>query len=341
MSRHSAINGAGAVTEMPEAVDDVLGIARLRDLHEDMFARDVSGLIRRSEALDSGASDADIRQALRSGALIIASRGLYAEASSLPEPGWERDQELYRRRCLEAGDATNGGPPLSHQSAAAVHGLAMLKPDTRRLHVSVPRLESGKRQPTRHVHPGLEDRDVVEVGGITVTNMATAAVQVAITSDFAGALTVFDSALRMGVSREELSEYLERRKRKGSVKARRALAFANGLSDNPGESWSRAQMIEGGLPVPTLQCKVVVGGRIYYSDYDWEGLLIGEFDGAGKYLNHRRPGESIGDAVMREKERENALRDIGFDVVRWDWPILQAKAVVERVGPRLRALGLI
>lgn len=43
----------------------------------------------------------------------------------------------------------------------------------------------------------------------------------------------------------------------------------------------------------------------------------------------------------REKERENALRDLGLDVVRWDWRDLENDRMVPRVATRLRRLGLL
>ena len=310
-----------------------------------MWTVNKSGIIARSSALDSGFTDADIKNAVRGGELVIACRGAYVPTAELPQPGWRRDQEIYRRRSLAAAEVDD--TVLTHQSAAAVHRLALLKPDLQRIHVGVTRSSSGKRRPTRHIHCGLDPEDVVVIDGILVTSLARTAVDVAIAADltgasaFAGALAVFDSALRAGATREELQEMLDRRRRRGAVRARQALRHADGDSANPGESWSRAQMIEGRLPKPLLQRGVEVFGDVYYSDYEWSRLLIGEFDGEGKYLTNRRPGETIAEAVMREKRRENALKDMGFDVVRWDWPILERNGVVAHVSPHLHRAGLL
>lgn len=64
------------------------------------------------------------------------------------------------------------------------------------------------------------------------------------------------------------------------------------------------------------------------TDYDWAGLLVGEFDGRVKYQKHLRPGESVSDAVIREKAREDALRRRNIMVVRWTWTDLEAGRVV-------------
>ncbi|WP_341267277.1 type IV toxin-antitoxin system AbiEi family antitoxin domain-containing protein [Gordonia malaquae] len=303
-----------------------------------MWTTDRNGVVRRSEALDAGRTDADIRQAVRRGELLVACRGLYIPSCSLPVEKWRLDQEVYRRRCLSEADA---GAVLSHQSAAAILGLAMLEPDTSRVHVSVQTSANGKRRATRHIHTGLDENDVIVVDGILVTSLARSAVDVALTSDFAGALAVFDSALRMGVDRAELHDRLESGRRRGIARARVALRYANGLAANPGESWSRAQMIEAHLPVPRLQSEITVEGRTYFSDFDWDLLVIGEFDGQGKYLANLRPGEKVADAVLREKDRENALRRIGFEIVRWDWTVAKRRQVAARVRPYLDAAGLL
>ena len=64
------------------------------------------------------------------------------------------------------------------------------------------------------------------------------------------------------------------------------------------------------------------------------GRLLGEFDGAVKYGRLLRPGESPGDAVVREKRREDGLRELGFDMIRWGWSDLD---VPRTLYPRIAA----
>ncbi|GED99756.1 CTP synthase [Gordonia spumicola] len=305
-----------------------------------MWTTDINGVVERAAALEAGRTDAEIRQAVRCGELVVACRGMYIPRSSLPDEPWRLIQEVYRRRCLTIA-ARTPGLILSHQSAAAIQRIEMLKPDLTRLHESVESGAHGKRLATRHIHTRTTFAEVTRIDGLLVTDLPTTAVDVAAGTDFAGALAVLDSALRLGVTRDELRDALDSRRRRGSDKVRAALRLADGRSANPGESWGRAQLIEASLPVPDLQVEVRVADRVYYSDYDWDGLVIGEFDGRAKYLANLKPGESIGDAVMREKDRENALRDMGFDVVRWDWVALERHEVAARVRPRLEAARLV
>ena len=89
------------------------------------------------------------------------------------------------------------------------------------------------------------------------------------------------------------------------------------------------------LPPPILQLEVydIRRRKLGRSDYSWHGgRLLGEFDGRIKYGRLLKPGESPGDAVFKEKLREDALRDNGSRVVRWVWAELaQPHLIVERI----------
>ncbi len=126
----------------------------------------------------------------------------------------------------------------------------------------------------------------------------------------------------------------------GSRTAMRVVRFADGRSESVGESRSRVLIANAGLPPPTLQPEVFdgTGQLLGRSDFGWEeGKILGEFDGQIKYGRLLRPGQTAGDAVFREKRREDAMRDNGSRVVRWVWSELDnPKVVVERIN---RALG--
>lgn len=57
------------------------------------------------------------------------------------------------------------------------------------------------------------------------------------------------------------------------------------------------------------------------TDFAWpEHRLLGEFDGKVKYGRLLLPGEEPGDAVFREKEREDLLRLLtGWSMIRFTW----------------------
>ena len=157
---------------------------------------------------------------------------------------------------------------------------------------------------------------------------------------FAGALAVLDAALRLGADRKLMRKML-RATRRGVGQARRALAHATADAESPGESWCRAQIIEAGLPIPRLQHEFRdQDGFVARSDFDWSGLLVGEFDGKVKYQKYLRHGEDATDAVVREKKREDRLRRLGVMVIRWTWADLERGSVAASVRQWLTKLQL-
>ncbi|WHU45688.1 hypothetical protein QNM97_16890 [Gordonia sp. L191] len=85
----------------------------------------------------------------------------------------------------------------------------------------------------------------------------------------------------------------------------------------------------------------VASGSTYVTDFDWEWMVVGEYDGLIKYGRLCMPGESIADAVIREKLREDEIRDTGPRVVRCTWNDLERIAFTPRLHRRLAPLGLV
>lgn len=91
-------------------------------------------------------------------------------------------------------------------------------------------------------------------------------------------------------------------------------------------------MILAGLPEPIPQAPIRTPMGTLCPDFLWsEHRLIGEADGRQKYATP--------DVMMREKQREQMLRDLGFTIVRWTgkeiW--LTPASVVDRIGRALAA----
>uniref|UniRef100_UPI003D8F4204 hypothetical protein n=1 Tax=Gordonia sp. B7-2 TaxID=3420932 RepID=UPI003D8F4204 len=291
-----------------------------------IYAADSSGLIFRAKVLEAGLTDDDLRRSLRQGEIVRVTRGVFAVAAK------RNPEEVHRLRALAAAK-DNPQRPLTHQSAAVILGLPMLRPNLRRVHTTA-RTGKGFRTTTHHCHVAqYDDEDIVTVDGVRVTGIERTAVEVACTAkDFAAALTIFDSALRAKADREVMARMLTDRRR-GTAQARRALHHADGAAENPGESWSRAQLIEAGLPPARLQYKFfdADGNEVARTDFDWDGKLVGEFDGKVKYKKLLRPGEDPAEVVIREKAREDALRRMGIMVIRWVWRDLEQRKLVAMV----------
>ena len=279
----------------------------------DTFPVNEHGLILRRTALDAGASDRQLTRAVDAGALVRVWPGAYV----LPD----------KSRTPEAG---------------VLHGMSLLLPDLARVHLTTGHKTGGRIETQRHLHSGrLGPDDVTVIDGIVVTSLGVTAVDIACSGNFYQALAVLDSALRLGADREKMSALLDSRRR-GVAVARKALAFASPLADNAGESWGRGQMIVAELPVPRLQREYfdADGQFVAKVDYDWEGKLVGEFDGMRKYTKDLGDDETALDVMKREKAREDGVRRLGPMVIRWVWADLRKNRVVPMVREWLERLEI-
>ena len=95
----------------------------------------------------------------------------------------------------------------------------------------------------------------------------------------------------------------------------------------------------GHLRPAFLSSRVGNPQRVGYTDFYWkESRVVGEFDGEEKYLKPEfRGGRSASQVVVEEKKRENRIRAMGINVVRWDWAELAAPGTLER---KLAAAGV-
>jgi hypothetical protein len=126
------------------------------------------------------------------------------------------------------------------------------------------------------------------------------------------------------------------------LQARRAINFLDARSESPGESYSRVVLDRIGVPASVPQYEVwdqgVLIGR---ADFGWEEFrTLGEFDGKDKYGRLLRPGQTAAYAVFAEKRREDAQRDLGWQIVRWLWEDLYHPEELRRRLERAFERGL-
>ncbi|MFP5068482.1 type IV toxin-antitoxin system AbiEi family antitoxin domain-containing protein [Pseudonocardia nantongensis] len=307
------------------------------------------GPFRRADLHAAGLADSAIRGALRSGELQQVCRGMYV--TGRPPTGPARsfaeyvEQQAARHVLAVHGVLARLGVPavVSHASAAVLHGLAIWDLPIDQVHLTRARPTGARRGRDLRLHAApLPDEEVTVVRGVPVTAPARTVVDIARSTSFARAVVVADSAQRtLAATPAGLRSALRGAAgRAGVGNAVPVVEFADGRSASPGESRSRVLLHRSGIPAPELQHEVTGrdGNHLATVDFWWGGRhpVVGEFDGEIKYGRLLRPGQEPGDVVVQEKIREDLLRDLGLQVVRWTWQDLAEPAwLLERLRHRL------
>ena len=301
------------------------------------LAREVRGL---------GEADRRFRDEVQLGKLVRLHRGAFVEKEVLD---LQSPLMRYHLHCLGAFHASRTDVVLSHDSAAAMHGIPILGRYPKLIHVLVTmqagtRTEHGYRKhATWHPRAHLEER-----GTLVLTDLPRTLVEFACTSTLASAVTALDWALRnhgegsrTPITKEALIRCADDLEiRRGRKQLAIALELANPLSESPGESLSRVMIHQLGFPKPILQQAFSDhGGPIGRVDFWWPDFsLIGEFDGVAKYVREEYSrGKSAAQIVVEEKIREDRLRATGPRMTRWGWEIATTP---QRLFVHLREAGL-
>jgi len=279
------------------------------------------------DALSCGYTLSQVRREVRARRWRRLCRGQYTAAvideSSAP---WEQGRQLHRLRMIAASRAFHGHVVLSHQSAVVTHGLPTWGLDLGSVHVTRRDCASG-----RVVDDVVQHRAQLPAGsiwlkeGLEVVAPARAIVEIACTAGFEPALAIADEALRTGlVTRRTLcSEVCDAEHWPRSPAAKQVLDFCDARAGSVGESRLRVLMDRQGLPAPVLQAPMSQGGEPFaFVDFYFPEPYntVVEFDGMQKY------GGNTSEIVIREKWREDAIRELGNQFVRIVWADLAQPA---------------
>ena len=283
---------------------------------------DREGVFLRREVVALGLDDTFIRRAVRSGRWFRVRQGAYTFADTWSGAG-EADRLVILTRAVMR---TSGGEvAASHHSGSAVHSMDLWDVPFDRAHVT--RLDAGagrsQRDATHHEGTCVEN-DLVVVNGLRVVKPVRAALETALLAGVERGLVTADSGLHQGLfsQQELLDQHDVMAHWPGAQALHLVTRLADGRSESPGETRSRYLFWSQHLPMPELQFEVHDGHQLVgVTDFAWpEHRLLGEFDGRVKYGRLLRPGEDPGDAVFREKKREDLLRRItGWSMIRITW----------------------
>lgn len=263
--------------------------------------------------------------------LVAAQEGL---------PPWEC--QVLRVRAV--GYSLAAGEPavhvLSHQSALTIHGLPCFGED-QLVHLCRTDGVRGRRGEAIFVHQPIDDEWVQVVDGLRVVAPVLAALQVAASCGVEAGVVCLDGVLRQAEEKDrdqvghrhgpawaEVQRQIQRALTMGFPNARRVVEqvveLADGLSESVGESRSRCLLDVLGFG-PFIPQFIVRDGSTFLGRADlklarWK--VIVEFDGQEKYDDAQD--------LFAEKRREDAIRALGYEVVRLTWADLGRPELVRQ-----------
>ncbi|WP_462418357.1 DUF559 domain-containing protein [Kytococcus sp. Marseille-QA3725] len=120
---------------------------------------------------------------------------------------------------------------------------------------------------------------------------------------------------------------------RGIARLRQVVQLADGRTESPGETVTRLQLLRSGFaPVPQVLFRTRVGDKRVDFHLEAERVVV-EFDGKQKY-----EGIEGRDALVHEKAREDALRELGVGVLRVVWSDVSRRDAVEELRRRVLAV---
>jgi len=303
----------------------------------------------REQLTVAGVTKAMLDTQLKSGRLLRLRHDVYLAAIE-----WPADRAGQHLVLARAESVATPGAAMSHESAALVWGLpspGFQGWEESPVSLTVPRGGRHRRLggAIHHLGPLPSAHLSTDKMGYTLTSPARTAVDLARGRSLPEALVLLDATARLTVAayvvsptrasyrnprliqavRELLADTAEVR---GIASLRTAISLADACRESAVESLSAGHIFLAGLPMPLFQEPIHTARGLLYPDCYWpEQRLIGEVDGAVKYAD--------AGAFVKEKEREQILRDHDYRFVRWLGKEIMAAphVVVGRIGRALEA----
>lgn len=298
------------------------------------------GVFLRSEARAAAVDDNALRRSVRAGVLTRVRHGSYTFTDLWDAMSREEQHLLAGRAVLRRVS----GAVLSHTTAAIAWELQTWQVDLRQVHVTGLDGRAGGIRGDLRTHEGFIGGDEVMTApaGTPTVPPVRAALETALLNGAEPGLVTVSSGLRLGLyDAGELTTQSERMAQwPGALSLHVVTRLARAEHESVGEVRAEYLFWRQGLPRPVPQLEVYDerGRLLGRCDFAWPQFrLIVEFDGAVKYQRHARPGETPGDVVFREKQREDALRAAGWTVVRITWADLgRPRETAERIRAAMR-----
>jgi predicted transcriptional regulator of viral defense system len=273
------------------------------------------GVFTSREALAVGYRVEDVRVELSRRRWVRLRKGVYITADDVST---KDPRQRHLVDCLAVLLSLGSGPVLSHASAARLHGLIVPRTEPRDVRVTaVDQWRRGRGY--RVARAALPEDDVLPWSEFSTTSVARTLVDCAREWSLTDGVIAFDAAMQARlVHRAEIHRaVLTGSHRVGIAGAARALDLSDGRAESPLETRGRLALLSAGLPRPELQVEIHDAAGFVGRVDAWyaEAAVAVEFDGRVKYVDPR-DGSSSGEALWREKRREDRMRDAGARVIR-------------------------
>jgi len=274
---------------------------------------------RTAQLRDAGIGDRAIRRLVANGTLARLRQGCYVRGtywSQLSETSRQRNRVILHN--FGTLDTSGPGYVYSHVSAARLHGLYLWQADTL-IHVTQPgkASTSGVGKDMAVHSRALAEDEIVEISQVRATSLERTVIDCCLTMRYRQALILADHALRLGASMAKLLAVAATLDAHRGVRTlRRVLQHADARSESPGETLTRDLLRQLNIAAPDLQVWISTREGSYRADFAWPGhRVVLEFDGRAKYFDYRPTDE----AILGERQRETALIEAGWKVIRIRW----------------------
>lgn len=287
------------------------------------------GVITTREAITLGLTPAQLQSAVHGDMLDRVCRGGYVDSHEAAEA----DPEARHRLRLTAVLRTRPKDLIAtHTSAAIAWGLPVSYHHLDRVHVARRSARGTTRKHEHHtLHEGYPAEAAARTDDVPVVIAALAVLGTAFLCGVTAGVIAADAALRLQITTmNELDRWMDDLAHTpGMVSARRALEQASPTAESPGESRCRLILNRLGFSVvPQFTIRDARGSFVGRVDFFLPDLgVVVEFDGASKYAMAAEGGQA---ALMAEKDRENAIRRLGYGIVRVTWKDLKNPQAIAR-----------
>jgi hypothetical protein len=260
-----------------------------------------NGLVTTPTLRRLGVDPRQIATWVKQGRLVAVWRGVYTTREL-----WD-SWDLYSARPLARVRAVDLGLTLphvvSHDSAALLHGLPLIRPQDSAVHVARLHLRATvTRTGVRHHGARYSLDQVVVVDGIATLDLARTVVDIAREHGYREGLVAADGALQLGVTRRDLQRAAAAMEGwPFSRTVRAVVADADPGAESAAESLARELLAECGFTDVETQFPVAIPGGVAWCDLR-VGRHIFEVHGRKKF----RP---IADGGLADRELEQLLWD--------------------------------